>query len=57
MSTSWKSQAAEGDYRIQFETNDYEKFKIVERACCAAIDLEKLKRFVPQEVKEKNETD
>ena len=53
MSTSWKSQAAEGDYRIQFETDDYEKFKIVERACCAAIDLEKLKRFVPQEVKEK----
>lgn len=38
MSTSWKSQVAKGDYGIQFHTDDYEKFKIVERACCAAID-------------------
>lgn len=38
MSTSWKSQVAEGDYRIQFETDDYEKYMVVEKACCAVID-------------------
>ena len=54
MSTSWKSQVEKGDYRIQFETNDYEKFKIVARACCAAIDLGKLKHYTqkPPEAKE-----
>lgn len=38
MGTSWNSQVAKGDYRIQFETDDYEKYKIVEKACCAVID-------------------
>ena len=39
MSTEWKSQVAKGDYRIQFETDDYEKYKIVEKACCDMIDI------------------
>ena len=39
MSTEWKSQVAKGDYRIQFETDDYEKYLTVEKACCDMIDL------------------
>lgn len=39
MSTSWKSQVAKGDYRIQFETDDYEKYLTVEKACCDMIDI------------------
>ena len=39
MSTSWKSQVAKGDYRIQFETDDYKKYLTVEKACCDMIDL------------------
>lgn len=38
MSTSWKSQVAKDDYRIQFETDDYEKYLTVEKACCDMID-------------------
>lgn len=39
MSTSWKSQVAKDDYRIQFETDDYKKYLTVEKACCDAIDI------------------
>ena len=39
MSTEWKSQVAKGDYRIQFETDDYKKYLTVEKACCDMIDL------------------
>lgn len=28
----------ENDYRIQFETDSYEKFKVIEAACRAVID-------------------
>lgn len=58
MSTMWKSQVGEGGYRIQFETDDYEKYKVVENACCAMIALEKLKHSVqklPKMREEKND--
>lgn len=40
MSTSYKAQInnAEGKYSIQFETSNYEYFKLVEKACQKAID-------------------
>lgn len=40
MSTFYNAQIckAEESYKIQFETNDYEYFKMVEKACQNAID-------------------
>ena len=38
MATSWKSQIAQGKYCLQFETNDYEKYKVVEKAAQKMID-------------------
>lgn len=40
MNTSYKAQInnAEGKYSIQFETSNYEYFKLVEKACQKAID-------------------
>ena len=38
MSTSYKAQITEGDYRIQFETDNREYYEIVEKACQKAID-------------------
>lgn len=40
MSTSYKAQInnAEGKYEIQFETCNYDYFKMVERVCQKAID-------------------
>ena len=36
--TSWKSQIAKGQYSLQFETNDYEKYKAVEKVAQKMID-------------------
>ena len=40
MATSYNAQIdnKNGKYRIQFETSNYEYFKIVEKACQKAID-------------------
>lgn len=40
MSTSYNAQIdnKNGNYSIQFETSDYEYFKLVEKACQKAID-------------------
>ena len=41
MSTGYNAQInnAEGKYTIQFETGNYDYFKLVEKACRKAIDL------------------
>ena len=36
--TSWKSQIGQGKYSLQFETEDKEKYKIVEKAAQMAVD-------------------
>ena len=38
MATFWKSQQSEGEYSLQFETDDKEKYKLVEKAAQMAID-------------------
>lgn len=38
MATSWKSQQGDGTYRLQFETDDVEKYKLVEKASQMAVD-------------------
>jgi hypothetical protein len=40
MSTSWKSQQSKGRYALQFETDDKEKYKLVEKAAQMAMDGE-----------------
>lgn len=41
MGTSYKVQIdnEKGEYKIQFETTNYDYYKIVERACQKAIDI------------------
>ena len=36
--TSWKSQIEQGKYYLQFETNDYKKYKEVEKVAQKMID-------------------
>lgn len=36
--TSWKAQIEQGKYCLQFETNDYKKYKIVEEVAQKMID-------------------
>lgn len=38
MATEWKSQQSAGDYRLQFQTDDKEKYKLVEKAAQMAVD-------------------
>lgn len=38
MSTWWNSQQGEGEYSLQFETDNREKFRLVEKAAQMAID-------------------
>ena len=38
MATSWKSQQGNGEYRLQFETDNEEKYKLVEKAAQMAMD-------------------
>ena len=40
MATSYNAQICKGenDYRIQFQTDNYEYYKMVEKACQKAID-------------------
>ncbi|MBQ8002429.1 MAG: hypothetical protein IJ297_03190 [Clostridia bacterium] len=38
MATSWKSQQGKGEYSLQFETDDKEKYKLVEKAAQMAVD-------------------
>lgn len=39
MGTEWKSQIGDGKYCIQFEANNYDYYKMVEKACQKAVDL------------------
>lgn len=39
MATEWKAQIGGGKYCIQFETSNYEYYKIVEKACRNAVDM------------------
>ncbi len=39
MATEWKAQIGGGEYRLQFETNNYEYYKIVEKACQRVMDM------------------
>lgn len=38
MATSWKSQQGNGEYSLQFETDNKEKYKLVEKAAQMAMD-------------------
>lgn len=38
MATSWKSQMRKGKYALQFETDDIEKYKLVEKSAKMAVD-------------------
>ena len=38
MATDWKSQQSEEDYHLQFQTDDKEKYKLVEKAAQMAVD-------------------
>jgi hypothetical protein len=38
MATEWKSQQADGKYYLQFETDNKEKYMLVEKAAQMAID-------------------
>ena len=40
MATSWNGQINPETYRIQFETTNKELYKIVEKACQTAMDVE-----------------
>jgi hypothetical protein len=39
MPTEWKSQTGNGKFCIQFETSNYDYYKLVEKACQKAVDL------------------
>lgn len=36
--TSWKAQIGQGEYCLQFQTTDYEKYKAVEKVAQKMID-------------------
>lgn len=38
MATSWKSQQGDGMYSLQFETDDIDKYRLVEKAAQMAVD-------------------
>ena len=38
MATSWKSQQGKGHYSLQFETDNEESYKLVEKASQMAVD-------------------
>ena len=46
MSTWWNSQQGEGEYSLQFGTDDKEKYKLVEKAAQMAIDGKTVDDFV-----------
>ena len=48
MATSWNSQQANGKYFLQFETDDKEKYKLVEKAAQMAIDGKTAADVVPK---------
>jgi hypothetical protein len=50
MPTSWKSQIGGGVFRIQFETNNFNYYKMVEKVCQKAIDEADKEREKAREV-------
>lgn len=49
MATEWKAQIGEGKYSLQFETDTYEFYRIVEKACQHAIDINNKRRKLANE--------
>lgn len=45
MATEWKSQVGGGKFAIQFETDNRELYKLVEKACQIAMDEAELARL------------
>ena len=43
--TGWNSQQGGGKYAIQFETDDRDLYKLVEKACQIAMDQEELSKL------------
>lgn len=48
MATGWNSQQGGGKYAIQFETDDRDLYKLVEKACQLAMDQEELSELRKQ---------
>ncbi len=46
MATSWKSQQGDGEYALQFETDNKEKYKLVEKAAQMAVDGKMVERYI-----------
>lgn len=46
MATSWKSQQGNEEYSLQFETDNKEKYKLVEKAAQMAMDGKAVADFV-----------
>lgn len=46
MATSWKSQQGNGEYALQFETDDKRKYKLVEKAAQMAVDGKVVARYI-----------
>lgn len=46
--TGWNSQQGGGKYAIQFETDDRDLYKLVEKACQLAMDQEELAQLRKQ---------
>lgn len=38
MPTAWRAQIAKNDYSIQFDTDNKDLYKLVEKACQKAVD-------------------
>ena len=47
MSTEWKSQQGDGKYSLQFETDDREKYLLVEKAAQSVMDVKKSESKTP----------
>lgn len=56
MATSWKSQQGNGEYSLQFETDDKEKYKLVEKAAQMAVDGKTISDYMEPHVKLGKET-
>lgn len=48
MATEWKSQQGGGKYALQFETDDRDLYKLVEKACQIAMDEAELAKLRKQ---------
>lgn len=47
MATSWKAQQSNGEYALQFETDDKQKYNLVEKVAMMAVDGKTAADVVP----------